>query len=305
MIFDKLKDKIVTFFNPKIITNIYYKLFFIVILGLLLVEYRPLLQEYKYLFISVRILFYYFLLNIIFNYARLLINYIYLKKNKYSIDYVDNFVLGIDRISFFLNHFVFFFVFIHLIGIDIKSLFTSLSIIAVAIVLIFKEYIANFLAGINIMFSDEYKLKDYVKIGEAKGRINNISFQNVELKTESGDYVFIPNALVLSKEVVNFSKGSIKTVKFETTLSSDYFDKFDNLRKLLKKKISDNFNEVQSIDNVNLKIEKIEKDTIIFSTEVYVSRYNYKIEEKIKSFASEEILVFLSKNKKAESKGNI
>lgn len=281
---------------------IYYKLIVLVILIVFGYFYREAILEHPFLTFVLRIIIYYLALNLIFNYGRLFIIYLYLKRNKLPSNHYDNFILGIDRLSLFLNHLIFAFIFIYLIGIDILNLMTTLSIIAVALVLIFKEYIANFLNGISLMFSNDFKLKDYVKIGEHKGRINNISFQNVELRTESGDYVYVPNSTVFTKEVTNYSKTQTKNFRVEFTIASSLYPKYPELRKELTKALLKEFPDILSSEgNLNMRIEKLEKESAQLSIEFITGKYSYKLEDRIKTFATEFILNYLSKiNKKTK-----
>lgn len=89
--------------------------------------------------------FFYITLNLIITFLRRVTVRIYLQKQKYTSEHYDNFTLGIERISHFLIHFIFLISLLYFFGIDIKLFLTSISIFAVAIVLIFKEYISNFI----------------------------------------------------------------------------------------------------------------------------------------------------------------
>ena len=59
--------------------------------------------------------------------------------------------------------------------------------------------------GLFLLFEDQILQGDYVKIGDNKGRITDITFQNVVVVNDLGDVVFIPNNSVFTREVINFS----------------------------------------------------------------------------------------------------
>ncbi len=170
---------------------------------------------------------------------------------------------------------------------NIKEFLTTISIIAVAIVLISKDYLSNFISGIVIMFSNELRLKDYVKIGDYKGIVNDITLKHVELKTEQSDFIYIPNTVVYNKEIVNYTKGSLKKIKVDLFLNNSYKKDYENIRTELIKKLSENFNE---INNLFFKIEKIDKDYFHVIVEVNVTKYKYKLEVKITNFINEYII---------------
>src|SRR5690606_36841534 len=95
-----------------------------------------------------------------------------------------NFVLGINRSTTTLNV-------IFLIGASMVALgknptdfLTSLSLVAMAIALIFRDYITNMLSGLFIMFSEQFSVGDRVKIGEHKSRIVDVTFAHIDVQND-------------------------------------------------------------------------------------------------------------------------
>ncbi len=279
-----------------------YGLFFFIILGAFLYYFPKDWIEYGILPAIILIAFYYVALNLLVGLVRAFIVFVYKKRNKYSYDYYDNFILGIERVSFLVTNFLFFFLFLYLMNIEIKEFITSISIFAVALVLIFKEYISNMINGMIIMFSDEFKLKDYVKVGDYKGRIINVNFLNTEIKTDDGDVVFIPNTVMVSKEIMNYSKSVVKRIRYEFKLPISYSGKVQKLDDFIAKHLSDEFGSQIEPENVNLKILGVDKDQITLILEVVSQKYNFKFEERVKNKFSKFLLQFIDKeNKKVEN----
>lgn len=288
----KTFEKIMVFIQPKKFSFLYLiKIILLVILYGINANYFDFLQLDVFLQNTLNLVYYYLLLNLIFNSIRLLMTYIYLKKNRYKKDHYDNFILGISRLFFFLNHLIFILIAINLFVINVLELLTAISIIAAALAILFKDYIISFINGLIIMFSKEIRLKDYVQIGEYRGRITNISFRVIEMKTDHGDYMYLPNNIVFTDEIINFSKGSSKNVRIELNLENSYKKSYEKIKGEIKQKTFENFSEVvNSINEINIRINKIEKDYFNIIIELEVTKYNYKIELKIKDFINEYVI---------------
>ena len=240
------------------------------------------------------ILFYYFALSLLMSFIKSFFVFLYKKKNEHTSDYYDNFILGIDRVSFLALNIGFFFFFLYLINVNIQNFITSISIFAVALVLIFKDYISNMINGMIIMFSPDLNLKEYIKVGEHKGRIIDISFLNTEIRTEDGDVIFIPNTQMITEKVTNYSKSSIKKVKYEFKLPLSYAGKMEDLTNYISKGLCKEFEGLITDENIIIKINTIDKDNIYLMLEVTSQKYNFKFDDKVKTIFSTLLIKFIS-----------
>ncbi len=302
MMKEKLK-KFFIYFSPNIFKTVYYRTFFLIFFIIIWINTKDLLYNFPNLSILYTIIASYIILNLLFNYIKILILYVYRVKYKYEHDYRDNFTIAISQLSIVINHIVFIFMMMHLIGINIKEFILSIGIFAFALAFTFKDYIYNFLNGLSIMFSEVFKIKDIVKIGDYKGRITNINFQNIELKTDSGDFLYIPNSIALSKEVINYSKSSLKNFKMEFILTKDLYPNIKEIKKTIKKSVFKEFEQrINTIDDIVIRTEKVEKDYSIISIEFILNKYTLKIEDKIKSFVNNLIIEKISPSIEEENK---
>jgi small-conductance mechanosensitive channel len=240
------------------------------------------------------ILPWYVLIGLLASFVRLSWTHAYLQRNNLAADHVDNFTVAVKRLSFAATHVVFFFVLFYLLDIPISQFFTSISLFAVALVLLFREYISSFMNGITLMFSRGLRIRDYVKIGDQKGRITDISFLHVELRTELGDVVYIPNNLVLSKEFINFSQQNTKQVAMEFTIPKEFFGRVDELEERLRKVVEERFGDNIKDGGIRFLIERVEKDHAVVSVRVTVMQYTYAREKALQKQVSKEVLSFLS-----------
>jgi len=132
-----------------------------------------------------------------------------------------NFVLGINRLAAILNA-VFAIVTIMIaLGINPREFITSMTIVAMAIAVIFREYITNMISGLIVMFSEQFSIGDHIRIGEHSGKIIDITFANIVVLNEEEDMVLVPNNLVFTATVINKSAqiSNKLTVRFELPLA--------------------------------------------------------------------------------------
>lgn len=132
-----------------------------------------------------------------------------------------NFVLGVSQIAGIAT--VVFAVIAVMLALDInpKEFLTSITIVAMAIALLFRDYITNMISGLLIMFSDRFTVGDNIKIGEYEGRILDITLVNIEVKNEDDDIVLIPNNTAFTANIINQSLHNSRkvTVEFQLPLA--------------------------------------------------------------------------------------
>lgn len=296
------KIQSISFFNPTIIKPLVTKVLYVLLFLSILIVFRDFIEQYKLLENIIRLIITYFILSIIFKYGSTLINYFYRQRNKFQQSHVDNFTLGIKRLAFFFHHLIFVLIAIDVLFINILTLLTSLTIVAVAIVLTFKEFISNFLFGVAIMFSNNIKLKEYVKIGEFRGRIINLTFENIELKTDNGDIVFIPNISAYTKEITNFSKNPLKNINTTITLPKIVYPHFSKFKQNLKKKLLKKYSELIKGEQITINITVLNKDDIQVCIDIATTKYNFQLETQVINFINEIVIQELSKLEKKEEK---
>ena len=148
------------------------------------------------------------------------------------------------------------------------------------------------------MFSNEIKLKEYVQINEYKGRIVDLNFLNVELKSDDGKIVYVPNFKFFTEDLINYWKSSLKRVAYDFNLDFVFFGEIDKLEKNIAKALYEEFENLVNEENISLKVKQIASNRVSIALEVIVSRFNFKVENNILQFSSRFILKFVHKEKK-------
>lgn len=73
------------------------------------------------------------------------------------------------------------------------------------------QTVGNFLAGLYIMISRPFMVRDYVKIGDVEGEVREITINYTKIYTPTYNIMEIPNRKVLDSTILNYStkKGTI------------------------------------------------------------------------------------------------
>lgn len=230
--------------------------------------------------------------HLIISFARLAVVSIYMRKHHMMQDSKDNFIIGINRITSILSFFVFIISCFLFFDVNVKDLFTSISIVAAAIALISKDYVANMINGMIIMFSNQLSLNDYIKIGEHKGKIVDITLINIHLVNDDEDLIFVPNTVVLSSNVVNYTKRRIKKITIDFELHENKLDELGKLEDFLKKGLKEYQGYIKR-DSYNLRVVQVAKDAISLKFQFVLLKLNKEIEREIRKKIFHLIVSFI------------
>lgn len=206
---------------------------------------------------------------------------LYRRRQKLPPDKPDNVMVGIQNIYILLTSAVVLVTSLSFFGIDIKSLFTGLTIVAAAIAIITKDYVANIISGIAISFSDEISIGDYVKIAEYKGKVMDISISRIALLNDDDDTIYIPNNTVFISNIINYTKKGIRKVSIEFEMNLDFLDTIESLEKDLIECLSDYHSSIED-GSFTLKIVDIKKDSLDLKFQYMLKSINRELEREIR-----------------------
>jgi small-conductance mechanosensitive channel len=268
------------------------KLVLFVVLLIVGVRYSDMVYSFGVSERLVKALLFYVPTNLVISFSRLSLVYIYIKKNHRQHDFRDNFILGIDKIAALLSIFSLIITLFLLFNVDVKEFFTSISIVAAAIAITFKDYLSNMINGMIIMFTDQLSLHDDVKIGDHKGTIVNITLLNVHLLNDDDDLIYIPNSAFFEKDVVNYTKHSVNKVSIEFELAKEYAKSISELEEIIKENLLNYANYIKN-GSMELKIDKISREAVFLKFQLTLYKRNNELEKEIQQYVSEVILKFI------------
>jgi small-conductance mechanosensitive channel len=98
-----------------------------------------------------------------------------------------------------------FFIGIDLAGIDLTALAVFSGALGLAVGFGLQKTFGNLIAGIILLMDRSIKPGDVISVGESFGSVNKIGVRAVSIVTRDGKEYLIPNELLMTQEVVNWS----------------------------------------------------------------------------------------------------
>ena len=172
------------------------------------------------------------------------INYVIKKisKNKY-VDKKKKTIISL--IKNILKWLVYIFVILSILsvyGVDTSGIIASLGVAGLVIGLALQDIIADFVAGIFILFDDQYIIGDVVQVNGFKGEVIGFGLMSTKIKNANGDVLIISNSSF--KEIINFSRTNYTLyINLDVAYNTD----IDKLEKVLE----DLRDDVLKMENVN------------------------------------------------------
>lgn len=238
-------------------------------------------------------LLFYIIGNLIVDFSRLILIEIYYKR--FSEKAQANFALGINRIANIISFLLIILTIFILFQIEVVKVITSLTIVAAAIAIIFKEFIVNFIYGLVIMFTDEISLGDRVEIKSRRGQIADITLLKVHLITDDSELVLFPNSLVMESDVINYTKRAINRINFDFTLDYGYLKELVTLENLLRDALEPYKAYIEEKSH-NLKTVQINKDSALMKYQYTLLQSDSELELTIRRVVARKILEFVNNN---------
>lgn len=124
-------------------------------------------------------------------------------------------------------------------GVDTKGIVTSIGIAGVIIGLALQDMVADFLAGVLILFDNHYAIGDVVTIDGFTGEVVSFGLMTTKLKAATGEGMVIANSAF--KKVINYSINN-------TTHYINIDVAYDTDIALLEKTLNEMKEEVEKID---------------------------------------------------------
>ena len=185
----------------------------------------------------------------------------------------DNFTIGINHISTIIYGLMVTALVMSLLNISIKEAITTLSLIAAALVVMTKDYIANVINGMYMTFTKVINVGDQVAIGNSRGKILDITLTNVHLLNEDDDIIYIPNNRIFSEEIINYTRRDLKKSSIDFQINPSTIHDIDQLEITIWENIKDFHGDIIpdtfaiktvniGFQSVDLKIHYILKDPL-------------------------------------------
>ena len=87
------------------------------------------------------------------------------------------------------------------------------------------QTINNVVAGFYVLVTQPFKVKDYVKIGDLEGQVEEISINYTILYTPTFNILKVPNTQVINSRIMNLTHEGFIKYTFHVSFSHDYTNK--------------------------------------------------------------------------------
>ena len=117
------------------------------------------------------------------------------------------------------------------LGIPLSGVVGAISAATLAIGLAVKDILSSVANGIVLVLNCPFKEGDYVEIGSVSGSIKEVKLMHTVLTTPDNRQVMLPNSLVFSSSIVNYSAND--TRRMDLSVSIDYSENPEKVKKIL------------------------------------------------------------------------
>lgn len=107
------------------------------------------------------------------------------------------------------------------LGIPMTSIITVLGTAGVAVGLALKDSLANVAGGVILLINQNIKVGNYVEIGAYSGTVEEVSILFTKLSTPDNKDIFIPNGVVATSAITNYSSEGSRRVDLVFGISYD------------------------------------------------------------------------------------
>lgn len=267
------------------------KLTLVLLIGYSLSKYTSFYQQYPIFANLAYGLNTFLTASVLISVGRFLMISWYSRKNNSNARMRNNVLLGINQIAGILN------VVFGILGIMLafninpKEFLTSITLVAMAIALLFRDYITNMISGLLIMFSDRFSIGDFIKIGEDQGKIIDITLSNIVIRNEDDDAVMVPNNSAFVSNIVNQTIENTRKMVIDFNLPLNGAHNFAKLEDSLLSTLK-SMKEQVVLDSVQFKVVSVTHNEVHFKLSFMLHTKNKSRKSMIRDIIFREVLTY-------------
>ena len=243
-----------------------------------------------------RVLLYFLMTVAILNVITRFVKWLYQRQNYARRRGAKNFVYGVENIRKLLLGAVIVFTIFSLLGIDFRTLFTSLSIVAAAIAIVSKDFVNDLIVGIYYSFNDVFEVGDYVRFYTYKGRVTDIGLLKVRIQNDNDDVVILPNGKVYANEIINYTRRDIRLMSVDFEMDIKAIGNVDQLERELTESLWEYADEIEPSSYL-LKIIEVKKDHMELKFQFRLKPHDRLEQRELKRRVVRELFSYVSAHK--------
>ena len=182
------------------------------------------------------------------------------------------------------------------IGYDLSGLVTGLGLGTAVLTLAMQDMIKNLLGGFVIYTDKPFKVGDYVKVQNYEGTVEDMTLMSTRIRSGDDTIVQIPNSLIASVSVENFSKMRRRRFLLNLDIEeSTDVNKIDDLKKKIYQSLMKNENVLK--ETVLINFTEIAESSFRILIVFYFNVTSYVEYLELKDNVNKEIISILNQEK--------
>ena len=107
------------------------------------------------------------------------------------------------------------------LGIPVTSFVALFSVVGLAVSLAVQGVLTNMAGGVIIIASKPFTLNDFIECDTIIGTVKDIGILHTQLLSPDGKYIYIPNSLLQSSRLINYSTSGFRRIELQVNVSYD------------------------------------------------------------------------------------
>ncbi len=149
----------------------------------------------------------------------------------------------------------------------VQAIIAGAGVSGLVIGLALQGTLSNVMSGIHLSFRKLVRVGDWVQTNGYEGEVMNIDLNKFVLKEADNNLVMIPNKSIIENPLKNF--GLTKTMRVIINCGVGYEDDLIHVQKVAKQSIVDNFDEIDTPDDVEFYYREFGDSSINFLLRFY------------------------------------
>lgn len=137
----------------------------------------------------------------------------------------------INRAVLYTGFVVLFFIIIAEMNVDLTAVFGAAGVIGIVVGIASQTSIGNIVSGFFLVSEKSFEIGDVVRLGDKSGTVYSIDLLSIKIKTFDNVLIRVPNQTVISTELVNVTRFSIRRMDFN--LSVAYKENLEKVKNIL------------------------------------------------------------------------
>ncbi len=159
------------------------------------------------------------------------------------------------------------------VGVEMSSIIAVIGVAGLAISLAIQDTLTNVASGFMILASKPFEKGDYVNLNGNEGEVVHITIMHTKLNTIDNKAIFVPNKLVVSEPIINYSKEERR--QLELIFSISYDDSYEQARELISNIVSSSSYALSEPSPPLIRMWEHSSSSIDIIVRVWVATENY------------------------------